>query len=382
MARQSLPVSQSLGALLRNQRQRLDLTLREVEDRSGLYGEPIPFTTLGKVERGVVDPGMPRLNSLCKVYGISLQVAGDVLDLEKGRPGGADQRSAAVLLDDAVEAWKHGDVREAMAVVAGLRARTDMSVLDRQSTLLHFAILAGSLGRYQVSRDVIDDLLLEPPEPELRVRVLVQAAVCWHRRGCGDAALAFLGRAEQILDPNDYLQLAYITHEKASTLTTMEELDRAEGELARALAAYSKAGNLYGEGGAQGVGIRIAMCRKDYELAEKLAKNSLDHARRHKLDRLIYLRLIDYGKTLVELNRLPETHACLDEALALALLKQDHPAQFFVYHARWRARLAEGNSERAQLELAAAQYALRYVDEASPEAREVLQAIHPVVRAT
>lgn len=349
----------------------MDLTLREVEDRSRVFGVPIPFTTLGKIERGIVDPGMPRLNSLCRVYGISLQIAGDVLDLEKGVPIDADERSAAVLLDEAADAWKHGDIRNAMAVLAALRAHTGMPTLERQRTLLDFAILAGSLGRYQVSQAVIDDLLLESPLPELLVRVLVQAAVCWHRRGCGDAALGFLARAEQILQPDDAGQLAYVAHETASTLTSMGQLDRAEMELDRALVAYREAGNVYGEGGAQGVGIRIAMCQKDYQLAAKRAQASLDHARHHDLERLICLRLIDQGKALLELKRFAETHACLDEALALALVKQDHPAQFFVYHARWRARLAEGDRERAQLELSATQYAMRYVDEAGPEAQEV-----------
>ena len=64
----------------------------------------------------------------------------------------------------------------------------------------------------------------------------------------------------------------------------------------------------------------------------------------------------------------------LDEALAIALLKQDHTAQFFAYHARWRARNAEGDTQRARLELGAAEYTMRYVDESSPEAREIRDA--------
>ncbi len=194
MARQALPVSPSLAALLRDRRQQMNLTLREVEDRSRGFGVPIPFTTLGKVERGVVDPGLLRLNSLCKIYGISLELAGDVMDLEGGGVT-VDEREATELMDDAADAWKQGDLRKAVSDLAALRLRTDLPRVERQRALLHFSILAGSLGRYKIAQSVVEDLLLEPPEPELLVRVLVQAAVCWHRRGCatGRAFMSFAG---------------------------------------------------------------------------------------------------------------------------------------------------------------------------------------------
>jgi tetratricopeptide (TPR) repeat protein len=174
---------------------------------------------------------------------------------------------------------------------------------------------------------------------------------------------------------------AYVAHEKASTLTTMGRADEAEVELERALAAYREAGNVYGEGGAMGVGVRLAASRQDHELAEARARAALDHARHHDLDRLVCLRLIDRAKALLELKKLVEAHAQLNEALALALDKEDHAAQFFIYHARWRVRLAEGDRERAPLELSAAQYAIRYVDEAGPEAREVRSTMSGIGRS-
>jgi len=369
MAKQQLPVSKSLAALLRDRREQLNLTLREVEDRSRQFGDPIPFTTLGKVERGVVDLGFPRLNSLCKVYGISLQTAGDVLDLEHREP--IEQRPVAVLEEEAAESWKRGDIRNAMAVLASIRTRTDLPAVERQQSLLHFAIVAGSLGRYQVSQSVIDDLLLEPPLPELLVRVLVQAAVCWHRRGCGEAALGFLSRAEHHLQPGDSAELAYVMHERASTLTSMGQLDEAEIAIEKALAAYRQAGKVHGESGALGVGIRIAACRQDHALAVERAQFALDHARSHHLQRLCCLRLIDKAKALIQLQRFADTWECLHEALVVAISEHDHAAQFYVYHARWRARLAEGDEEKALLELSAAQYAMRYVDAAGPEAWEI-----------
>lgn len=372
MSKQPLPVSSSLAALLRDRRLQMNLSLRDVENSTRRFGEPIPFTTLGKVERGVVDPGALRLNLLCKIYGIPLQVAGDALDLENAHgPLVRDERSTSVLIDEATTAWKHGSMSAAFATLAALRRRGGDSDPDRQKGLLHFAILAGSLGKNQLASAVIDDLLVEPPVPELLVRVLVQAAVCWHRRGSTEAALGFLSRAELNVGDNDIRQTAYVAHETASVLTTMRQFDRAEAEVERALSAYREAGNVYGEGGALAVGIRIASSRGNHDLAVARATQALDHARRHKLDRLVYLRMIDLASGLIELGRFAEAHERLDNALAAALVNQDHPAQFFIYHARWRGRRAAGDHERARLELSAARYAMRYADENCAEAREV-----------
>jgi transcriptional regulator with XRE-family HTH domain len=375
MGRVSLEPSQEVARLLRDRRRELGWTLREVEERCRTLGRPVHFTTLARVERGEVDPGLRRLHVLFKIYDLPHKVMEDLLEVEEFAGDLPTDAPTARLYEDAVRDWKAGDLRKGLAGLATLRARVGQTAAeryDRQKSILAIAVAVGAIGRYRLSRHIVEELLLlEPPEPSLLVTALVQAAVCWHWLGSGDVALGLLGHAEAKCEPGQHRYLALVLHERAGTLASMGQPDESERTLERAITEYRAAGDTFGEAQAFGVRVRLCFDRGEPAAALVAAREAREHAKRHGYERLVVQRTIDEGRALFESGRREEGLTTLSTGLAKALEGQDSIAQFYGHHCLWKAYVQLGDAERAKLELNAASYFVQFVDAAMPEAREV-----------
>jgi len=312
---------------------------------------------------------------------LSIDNAADLLDLERFAAGAPSRRrSPDRLYRDAVADWKAGRSREAMAAFLELRARVadpraDGDRAERQRAGLALAVAAGSLGKERLAHQLVEELLLEGPVVELTVAVLVQAAVCWSRLGGHEAALAFVDRAATHVAEDDPRSRGWVLHVRASALLSMGRLDEAERAADGALAAYREAGDDYGEGGAQATRIRLARLRGEHEEALRLAVAAAERAATSGHERLRLLRRIDAGNAAVDAGRPEAGLADLELALAEALTAGDRVARFHAHHGLWRAHLAAGERQRADVELRAARYYARFVDHATPEADEVRAAM-------
>ncbi|HKQ60117.1 MAG TPA: helix-turn-helix transcriptional regulator [Candidatus Polarisedimenticolaceae bacterium] len=362
-----------MAGLLRDRRRQLGLSLRDVEERSRAFGRPIPFTTLGKVEQGRVDPGVKRLHLLMRLYHMPLELAGDVLDLEEYAALLPPEIPRERLLDEAVAHWQKGDLQKGLAHLFAFRSHASQMQdrLLRQKALLTFAITAGSLGKYRMSREIIDNLLVAPPEPPLLVPVLVQAAVCWHWLGSGEAALGFLNRAEAHLGSHEAKQRAWVHHERASVYLSMKQFDPAREELGHAIVAYRAAGDPYGEGRALGVAGRLEFEGGNMRAALAATRVAFEHCARHGFKRLCTMRRLDEGRALVACGDTGAGLATLSETLQEAIGTDDDVVRFHAHHALWKTYGLLGDSARAELELKGAEYYVRFVDETVPEAAEI-----------
>lgn len=363
-----------MADLLRRRRVQLGLTLREVQERTGETGKAIPFTTLAKVEQGRVDPGVMRLHQLLRLYNVPVQMAAELLDLEHWSDEHVRQLDPEVLQAEGLTHWKKGDLKKALGYLYSVRERSSEDARhkqERQKTLLSFAVAAGALGKYHLSRQIADDLLVEPPHPALLVPVLLQLGVCWLRLGSQEAALAFLERAERHVRPKDLQHRAWILHQKAATLAATDEVEEAEAELVKALQAYRKAQDPQGENRALGVRVKLLRKQKRHTEALKTATSARNHAESHGFDHLAVLRRLDEGRAHVDLGDPANGIPMLREALANAISQKDQTAEFRAHHALWKAYGAAGDRERAELELKAALYFVRFVDESTEEVAEI-----------
>lgn len=374
MGRIALQPSTAIARLLRDERKRRGWTLRDVEKQTRSLGRPIPFATLAKVEQGKVDPGIRRFHALFKIYDLPLELADQALDIEAFTSEPPAETPVASLYEDAIRSWKSGDLRRGLSNLAALRRRTSEDTADRiaqQKAILHIAIAVGSLGRYRLSRHLVEELLLTPPVPELLVQVLLQAAVCWHRLGSGEVALGFLVRAEANASPDDHHKTAWIAHERASTLASMGRLEEASSALFTALVEYRESKDAYGESQALAVGIRLLFARDDFEAASSAAREAREHAERHGFHRLVALRALDEGRALLQLGNREAGLAALSEGLSRAVAAQDQVAQFYAHYYLWKAYARAGDRARADMELEVARYFIRFLDAAEPEVREI-----------
>ncbi len=242
---------------------------------------------------------------------------------------------------------------------------------ERQRVILSFSVFLGSLGKYRFSQQLVNDLLVEPPAPELLIPVLVQAAVCWHWLGSGEAALGFLARAESNVAPGEHRQLAWVLHERASALLSMHQLEQSEIELGKALKQYRLAGDTYGESRALAVGVRLAFERQDLKAAGDAARAARRHAEQHDFGRLRMMRRLDEGRAAILQGDRETGLSALNEALGEAVASQDQVTRFYAHHALWKTHLALGDHSRAALDLEEAKFHVRYVDETTPEAVEI-----------
>lgn len=374
MPRLALRPSSAMADLLRRRRIQLGLTLREVQEQTGQTGKAIPFTTLAKVEQGRVDPGVMRLHQLLRLYNVPVQMAAELLDLEQWSDEHVRQLEPDVLASEGLTHWKKGDLKKALGYLYSVRessSENGKARLERQKTLLSFAVAAGALGKYHLSRQIADDLLVEPPDASLLVPVLLQLGVCWLRLGSQEAALAFLERAERHVRPKDLQHRAWILHQKAATLAATDELGMAEEELTKAIQTYRKAGDAQGENRALGVRIKLLRKQARHTEALKAATAARTHAQTHGFDRLMVLRQLDEGRAHVDLGQPTTGIPMLREALAAAISQKDQMAEFRAHHALWKAYQAAGDTERADLELKAALYFVRFVDESTEEVAEI-----------
>src|SRR6185295_18502450 len=82
MPSKAIGASPAVARFLKETRETLGLTLRGVAAMSAEVGNPIPHSTLARIERGKLDPGVLRLQQLLRLYNLPTQAAGDLLDLE------------------------------------------------------------------------------------------------------------------------------------------------------------------------------------------------------------------------------------------------------------------------------------------------------------
>ena len=110
MPAKAIALSPSVGGLLRERRQRLGYTLRDVERLTSARGGLIPFSTLARIEQGRLDPGLKRLHALLQLYGLPIQAAGDLLDLEAIAASVTVKGDFAALRARGARSWRAGDL--------------------------------------------------------------------------------------------------------------------------------------------------------------------------------------------------------------------------------------------------------------------------------
>jgi tetratricopeptide (TPR) repeat protein len=373
MGRAALRPSNVIASLLRSRREELGLSLRDVEERCSQGGERIHFATLARVEQGKVEIGINRLHKLFKVYDLPLALAQDLLELEglKGAtPAPMPLESLGV---KGVEYWKSGDLKRGIAHLFALRTRSTGSGTERvarQRALLSMAVAAGSLGRLELSKYVLEGLLVEPPDPGILASVLAQLALCWQGLGSTESALAYLDRAEAHVGRKDHAQRAWVLHEKALLLTDMGDIEGSEAAQRQAISAYRKARDPYGAERAAGVRLKALARREDWGSLLEEARSAKRRAQRHGYRRLFAARSIDEARALLGQGTPQKALGPLRDALAWAIQEDDRLVRFYAHYYLWKAYEAEGDTARAEAERRSAEEHVGFVDEVTPETRE------------
>jgi tetratricopeptide (TPR) repeat protein len=337
-------------------------------------GDRIPTSTLARIERGELDPGIRRLHLLLKVYRIPPHLVADVIELDAFLIDAPPQRSIEALFEEGVELWKHGDIARGLAWFQAVQERAGNAPetrLLRQNATLSYAVAARNLGKFRLALQLVQDLLCEPPDPALVSRVLVLGAAVWRGLGSLEMALALVRQASTHLDSADARHETWVLHQEAKLLMEVGRLDEAEQVLDRALAKYRELADPYGE--VRGLILRVGILdrRGEADQAFACAQQALELARRHDYARLVIIARLELGRLRIQSGAGAPGLEDLREALGQAVLLGDKNAEFLAHYRLWKAYESTGDKERARVERETAKYFVRFVDDHSSEADEV-----------
>jgi tetratricopeptide (TPR) repeat protein len=376
MGQTAIKFPAAVGQLLRQRRKEMGFTLRQVSDRLAERGERVHSSVLHRVERGQADPGVKRLYMLLHLYQLPPSLVSDLVELESlaTKPPESKGKDLEKLEREGVESLKKGNIAQALGCLFAVRQfvpDTDESRILRQQTTITFATTARNLGKCRLAKQVIDDLLLEPPDPSLAVRVLTVAASIWRGLGSADAALGFVRQAETYLDKAERKEVAWVMHQKAALLFDLGRLDEAASILRRVLAQYRQLEDGYGELRAMYLRVRILDARGRHGDAIRCARRIVRMSETRGLERVVVFGQMALGPLLVKTGRISDGIKSLRAALEKAVSLEDRNAEFLLHYHLWKAHQLDGDTTRAQIELRMAAQFVGFVDDRTPEIDEV-----------
>ena len=367
----------AVGRLLRKKRRELKLSLQAVSERLSARGHRIPPSTLGRIEQGRLDPGVRRLYLLLDLYSIPPHLVSDLVEVETlaGTPPiVVPDHDLQALHDQGLEHWKKGNVAEGLAYLFAVREYVpddDDSRVLRQRTTLLFATLARNLGKYRLARQIVDELLCEPPAPDVLVPALVLAASLWIGLGGTEVALGLISQAEQRLPGRPKKEHAWVLHQKAKLLFRDRQAAAADKILRAALAAYRDLGDTYGEVRALVLRARIQEALGNDIQARNTAQKVINLSNRHGHARGVVFGHLELGRLLAKEPRNEAALEHLTRGLSDAVRLKDNNAQFYAHYHLWKTHVATDDRDRAKFEFSAASYFVQFVDERTPEVDEV-----------
>ena len=364
----------AVSKLLRERRVEHKLTLRAVSDRLAERGERIPVSTLARIEQGKLDPGVRRLHMLLELYRVPPHLVADLVELELIAEVPPVEGDLETLYSDGVAAWKRGDFPTGLACFFAIRKQIpadDESKLIRQRATLGFSIAARNLGKFRLAKQIVDDLLCEPPSDSLLINVLVEASSLWRGLGSFEAALALVRQAATHLNPGDSLESAWIRHQEARLLVESGKLADAEKILNAAIEHYRSQSDPYGE--AKALNLRTGLLKKSGEPVAALAtaREALRLAEEHQLEGVRLGAQLEMGQLQVETGEVEEGLRTLREGLGDSVRLGNRQGEFLAHYYLWKAHEELGDTDRSRFELQAARYFVRFIDDHSPEADEV-----------
>lgn len=370
--------SRAVGNLLRARRRALGLTLEQVSKKLVEDGHPVPVSSLSLIETGRSDPGVFRLHRLLQLYEVPAHLVANLIEMEEQSGAVPTTRDPDELRRAGLDYWKTGDIGRALAHLMALRelVPTDEALRwKKQQALLDFSIAATGLGRLQLAREILNELLCEPPDPSLITKVLLQAATVWSRSGAADAAMAFLKQAESRADRSDKATVAWLHHAHARELVERGKLKQAQTRLEKAIAGYREVKDTYGEARGRLLRVGIAEKRRDVDTALVLAQEAREFALRHGHRVLAGMALLRRGHLYVQIEKHGQAIRALQTSLAeLAGLGDPH-GRFLAHYWLSVAYDRSGDAERARFEARSARHFSGFVDTRScPEARDMRSA--------
>jgi tetratricopeptide (TPR) repeat protein len=287
----------------------------------------------------------------------------DVVALETLRGDVPKKGEPQELYDQALSLFNAGDIGRSLGCLYALRqavaGKPELSAL-RQKAQMHFAIVAGNLGRFNLSKSLVEQLLREPLPRPMLLRAFVQLARAWEKLGVQELALAMLARAEAFAKDAGPGEAAWVSHQRAITELARGQYLPAKDYLAAARKLYKAAGNQDGVLKADVTLVRLHLLQGEAKQALKVAQQVARLAAGRKgrgPETTVLLGHAQLASRLVD-----EAISTLRTALGEAVTEDSPSARYLAHHYLAKAYLEAGDRGRAAAEQNAADQFRKFVD--------------------
>lgn len=375
MPRVAIAASPGLAGFLRQRRQELGLGLRDVQSRSAELGQQIPFSTLAKIEKGTVEPGMVRIKQLLELYRVPMAVLDDLLSMEAF--AAPDERAEDLERPDikAREHFKNGQLARGLGVIFAARRQHSLdgpNALLRQKVDITFAILLRSQGKYRLAQFILDELQLSNPHPELKQFVLGTAATGDLESGRLEIAQARLAAMPRHAGGINQQTMEGLRYKHQSLLAELA------GNFHEAIRLAEQAIPLHQAAGDEGVVrmLHAIIGRLDFKLGRHakglaLLEEVRASALAAKAPRVVAAYDIMRADCLRQLGRYDEVATLAKPILELAKRVKDQALELEAHHALWKVAEAAGDEPGVQRHLAAALELVAQIDDPSAKYQEL-----------
>ncbi len=374
MGAAALRPSVRVGSLLRNQRKELRLTLHDVSRKIQEKGEPLPISTLVRIEQGKLDPGVRRLHLLLRLYETPAHLVSDLIELEQMAVEEPKEKSLQALLKDGMAFWKEGDLGKGLSHLMAIRVyepKDSESRLLKNKACIAFAGLAREMGKLKLAKMLLEDLLLEPIDRSLAADALIQLSVVWNSLGAPILGLATIRQAAEYTDGDDHEKHAQICHQEAKLHLKQKQSAAALKSVDCAINRYRKAKNTTGEAKALIVKIDIQESLGDLEAANRTARSTIRYAETNDLRLVAASARYHLGRLLVIRGLTQEGVEELRAAQAEAMMLEAKIIQFHTHFYLWKVYVQEEDNERSRFELHSAKHLLEFIDSSTEATREL-----------
>jgi tetratricopeptide (TPR) repeat protein len=350
--------SGALARLLRQRRGDLGLSLQQAALRMRRLGEDVSRGTLQRIETGQLDVSSSRrLFRLLRMYDVPPSLAAELVEID---PADLDQVPSGTpeeIYQAGREHWKSGNTSGFLACVQVVMQSSRPGEPTRSKALIALATIARNLGRTRLASELLQQYFCDERTEDHLVNALVLAASVWRQLGAPEMALAFCDRAARLVG-QDGEEFTWILHVRAQIALEAGRIDEADNLVADVVKRYEAAGATQSLAKALLIQCRIHEFRDAGGLATDAAERAMALCRYHDHSDVLANAHLALGRTLFNVDRLPDAVSSLKQGAGLAEHNGEALVEGFCRYYLWRCYSRLGDSEGAAAAKQAAQFVL------------------------
>lgn len=346
-----------IGHYLKNLRSDNGLTLRQVQELSSTFPEPVAYDYLSRVETGRVVPSIHKLITLSSIYGVPAQRFLDLIELQQIEQGAPSVRSPQECRRLGEEAFGRGDLRSAygyfkrglalLDVESGKLSVEGSELRSRLQNNVGVALI--KLGKFHLAQPYIEQAFENRTASEqlISMALINLASIAYQMDRLRLGETLALGALRAARRSDDRKLLGSCTTILSNIRADLGKVESAAGLIRRSLELHSDSPDSTEAVIAR---LNLGACLVDLDRldeAEAAFRQGVESALRNGDPRLRARGLMDLGRFLYTQGHLDQARPALLESREVAEDRGYRSESFHSTYYLWRMALEQKNGPEA-----------------------------------